>query len=37
MITHDEEFVQLLGKSEFTDYYWRVSRDEKYGVHIAHF
>lgn len=30
VITHDEEFVQLLGKSEFCDYYWRVSRDDKY-------
>lgn len=28
VITHDEEFVQLLGRSEFADYYWRVSRDD---------
>ncbi|KAJ3282661.1 DNA repair protein rad50 [Borealophlyctis nickersoniae] len=27
IITHDEEFMQLLGKSEFCDYYWRVSKD----------
>lgn len=28
VITHDEDFVNLLGKSEFADYYWRVSRNE---------
>ncbi|KAJ3021198.1 DNA repair protein rad50 [Thoreauomyces humboldtii] len=28
VITHDEEFMQLLGKSEYADYYWRVSKDE---------
>ncbi|KAJ3051631.1 DNA repair protein rad50 [Rhizophlyctis rosea] len=28
IITHDEEFMQLLGKSEFADYYWRVAKDE---------
>lgn len=27
IITHDEEFVQLLGRSEHADYYWRVSKD----------
>ncbi|KAI9146471.1 hypothetical protein BKA69DRAFT_1120909 [Paraphysoderma sedebokerense] len=27
VITHDEEFMQLLGKSEFADYYWRVYKD----------
>jgi len=27
VITHDEEFVQMLGKSEYADYYWRVSKD----------
>ncbi|KAL6065852.1 DNA repair protein rad50 [Balamuthia mandrillaris] len=27
VITHDEEFVQLLGRSEHADYYWRVSKD----------
>ena len=26
VITHDEEFVQLLGRSDNTDYYWRVSK-----------
>lgn len=30
IITHDEEFVQLLGRSEHADYYWRVSKDIKY-------
>lgn len=28
IITHDEDFVRLLGRSEFADYYWRISRDE---------
>ncbi|RKO89682.1 hypothetical protein BDK51DRAFT_32956, partial [Blyttiomyces helicus] len=28
IITHDEEFMQLLGKSEYADYYWRVAKDE---------
>ncbi|KAJ1562846.1 DNA repair protein rad50, partial [Cladochytrium tenue] len=27
VITHDEEFVRLLGQSEYADYYWRVSKD----------
>eukprot|EP00742_Colponemidia_sp_Colp-10_P008951 GILJ01009725.1.p1 GENE.GILJ01009725.1~~GILJ01009725.1.p1 ORF type:complete len:1308 (+),score=257.68 GILJ01009725.1:108-3926(+) len=31
VITHDEDFVQLIGRSEHTDYYWRVSKDE--GAH----
>ena len=26
IITHDEEFVQLLGRSNNADYYWRVSK-----------
>ncbi|RKP24015.1 P-loop containing nucleoside triphosphate hydrolase protein, partial [Syncephalis pseudoplumigaleata] len=29
IITHDEEFMQLLGKSELADYYWRVFKDVK--------
>ena len=28
IITHDEEFVQLIGRSEHADYYWRVSKDQ---------
>ncbi|KAJ2017054.1 DNA repair protein rad50 [Coemansia sp. S680] len=28
VITHDEVFMQLLGKSEYADYYWRVYKDE---------
>ncbi|KAJ1947801.1 DNA repair protein rad50 [Kickxella alabastrina] len=28
VITHDEIFMQLLGKSEYADYYWRVYKDE---------
>mmetsp|Transcript_38329 Transcript_38329/g.96427 ORF Transcript_38329/g.96427 Transcript_38329/m.96427 type:complete len:86 (+) Transcript_38329:218-475(+) len=27
IITHDEEFVQLLGRSNYTDCYWRVCKD----------
>jgi DNA repair protein RAD50 len=27
VITHDEEFVELLGKREVADYYYRVSKD----------
>lgn len=26
VITHDEEFVELLGRSEYADFYWRVSK-----------
>ncbi|KAI9100624.1 P-loop containing nucleoside triphosphate hydrolase protein [Phlyctochytrium arcticum] len=29
IITHDEEFMQLLGKSEYADYYFRVAKDEE--------
>ena len=29
IITHDEEFVQLLGHHECADYYWRVYKDEQ--------
>ena len=28
LITHDEEFVQLLGREECAEYYWRVFKDE---------
>lgn len=28
VITHDEEFVELLGRHECADYYWRVYKDE---------
>ncbi|MBX9694264.1 MAG: hypothetical protein K2Z81_17905, partial [Cyanobacteria bacterium] len=28
IITHDEEFVDLLGRHECADYYWRVVKDE---------
>ncbi|KAJ1968281.1 DNA repair protein rad50 [Dispira parvispora] len=27
VITHDEEFMELLGRSDHADYYWRVSKD----------
>lgn len=27
IITHDENFMNLLGQTEFADYYWRVSKD----------
>jgi len=27
VITHDEDFVQLLGRSEHADYYWRVVKN----------
>ncbi|EFA85515.1 DNA recombination/repair protein [Heterostelium album PN500] len=27
IITHDEEFVQYLGRGNFADYYWRVTKD----------
>ena len=29
IITHDEEFVQLLGRSEHADFYWRVSKNDQ--------
>ncbi|KAJ1916464.1 DNA repair protein rad50 [Mycoemilia scoparia] len=28
VITHDEDFLQLIGRSEFADYYWRVSKND---------
>lgn len=28
VITHDEDFLSLLGKSEYADYYWRIFKDE---------
>ncbi|KAL9644966.1 hypothetical protein ABK040_004459 [Willaertia magna] len=31
VITHDEDFVHKLGKSEFVDYYYRVSKDPVSG------
>ncbi|KAJ3220353.1 DNA repair protein rad50 [Dinochytrium kinnereticum] len=31
VITHDEDFMQLLGKSEYADYYWRVTKN--YNMH----
>ena len=27
IITHDEEFVDLLGRSEYVDYYWKIRKD----------
>eukprot|EP01105_Mastigella_eilhardi_P026007 TRINITY_DN7299_c0_g1_i1.p1 TRINITY_DN7299_c0_g1~~TRINITY_DN7299_c0_g1_i1.p1 ORF type:complete len:1310 (-),score=417.85 TRINITY_DN7299_c0_g1_i1:141-4070(-) len=27
IITHDEEFVQMLGRCQLTDHFWRVSKD----------
>jgi DNA repair protein RAD50 len=29
IITHDEEFVQMLGRSEHADFYWRVSKNDQ--------
>lgn len=29
VITHDEEFMRLLGRSDYADYYWRVSKDSR--------
>lgn len=29
VITHDEEFVQNLGRSDYCDYYWRVSKNSQ--------
>ena len=29
VITHDEDFVSLLGKSQHADYFWRVEKDAK--------
>ena len=28
VITHDEEFVELLGRCDKAEYYWRVTKDE---------
>ena len=29
VITHDEEFLRFMGCSDYADFYWRVSRNEK--------
>ncbi|RKP14620.1 P-loop containing nucleoside triphosphate hydrolase protein [Piptocephalis cylindrospora] len=29
IITHDEEFMRLLGRSDYADYYWRVSKNSR--------
>ncbi|KAJ3267963.1 DNA repair protein rad50, partial [Terramyces sp. JEL0728] len=29
VITHDEEFMQLIGKSEYTDYYYRIEKNQE--------
>lgn len=29
IITHDEDFVEMLGRSEFMDQYYRVQKDDK--------
>ncbi|KAF2071270.1 hypothetical protein CYY_007407 [Polysphondylium violaceum] len=34
IITHDEEFVQYLSRGNFTDYYWRVTKNDKQHSHI---
>lgn len=31
VITHDEEFVQHLAQGKFCQYYWRVSKDERFA------
>jgi DNA repair protein RAD50 len=36
IITHDEEFVQLIGRSEHADYYWRITKDAKYDCKPIH-
>ena len=30
IITHDEDFVEMLGRSEYMDHFYRVEKDEKY-------
>ena len=29
IITHDEEFVENLGRADFVDYYFRIYKDER--------
>jgi DNA repair protein RAD50 len=29
IITHDEDFLNMLGKGDWADYYWRVYKDEE--------
>lgn len=36
VITHDESFVQLLGRSDQAEHYWRVFKDQQYGFFIVH-
>lgn len=30
VITHDEEFVDNLGRADFVDYYYRIYKDDKW-------
>ena len=34
VITHDEDFVSMLGRSEYLDYYWKLARDDKQHSYI---
>lgn len=34
VITHDEEFLRYMNCADFTDYYWRVARNEKQKSYI---
>jgi hypothetical protein len=31
IITHDEEFVRYLNRADCAEFFYRVTRDEKYG------
>jgi len=35
IITHDEDFVDSLGKSDYADYYWRVSKTEELVFNLS--
>ena len=29
VITHDEDFVELLGRSDYTDYFYRIAKNDE--------
>ena len=34
IITHDERFMEMIGKTEHTQYIWRVNKDEDGFSHL---
>ena len=34
VITHDEGFVERMGQADFSDYFWRLGRDQRGFSHV---